>query len=304
VTRRAVRAVVFDLFDTLVRPPPRATVRALLDARGIDPSSPGYDLLLQGVAVGRALHAIGADVDAALAARLTRPEGDLRALLAAVAGPSHAAPLDDLAREAADLQAALLAETSLDPLAEGLLDRLARRGLRLGLISNIDAASRPLIGRLGLSRWFPEPTLSCDAGASKPSPRIFERELGRLDASADAAVMVGDSWTSDVVGALAAGMRAIWIDRGDDAIARMLHHGDVAAFKGRAADGRPRFVDGARRLLEGWLPGRVEDAEDELAGPPPMPPGVRFRALRGVRRCVDLGGVDEALSACEETEEP
>jgi putative hydrolase of the HAD superfamily len=57
-----------------------------------------------------------------------------------------------------------------------------------------------------------------EAGVSKPDPRIFEIALERLEATADRAVMVGDSWANDILGARAAGIRAVWFNpAGDDA---------------------------------------------------------------------------------------
>ena len=55
--------------------------------------------------------------------------------------------------------------------------------------------------------------VSEEAGVAKPSPRIFEIALERVKVRAEDAVMVGDSWTNDVEGARAAGLRAIWFNR-------------------------------------------------------------------------------------------
>ena len=51
-----------------------------------------------------------------------------------------------------------------------------------------------------------------EAGVSKPDPAIFALALGRLGCSADEAVMVGDSWENDIVGAQRAGIRAVWFN--------------------------------------------------------------------------------------------
>ncbi|MEO8137371.1 MAG: HAD family hydrolase [Betaproteobacteria bacterium] len=48
---------------------------------------------------------------------------------------------------------------------------------------------------------------------TKPDPAIFRTALQRLDVDADEAVMVGDSWRNDVVGATACGIRAVWLNR-------------------------------------------------------------------------------------------
>ncbi|KAK8081088.1 hypothetical protein PG997_008906 [Apiospora hydei] len=48
-----------------------------------------------------------------------------------------------------------------------------------------------------------------EVGYAKPDPRIFHHVLDRLGTSADATYMVGDSLSSDIEGALDAGMRAV-----------------------------------------------------------------------------------------------
>jgi putative hydrolase of the HAD superfamily len=48
---------------------------------------------------------------------------------------------------------------------------------------------------------------------TKPDPAIFRHALERIGATAREAVMIGDSWTNDVVGASAVGIRAIWLNR-------------------------------------------------------------------------------------------
>lgn len=52
-----------------------------------------------------------------------------------------------------------------------------------------------------------------DANAPKPQPHMFELALEKAKAEPPDAVMVGDSWSSDVMGATALGIRAVWINR-------------------------------------------------------------------------------------------
>jgi FMN phosphatase YigB (HAD superfamily) len=58
---------------------------------------------------------------------------------------------------------------------------------------------------------------SSDHGLMKPHPSIFKAALQLLDVTAADAVMVGDSFTHDVEGALNVGMRAVLLNRGDAA---------------------------------------------------------------------------------------
>jgi putative hydrolase of the HAD superfamily len=50
-------------------------------------------------------------------------------------------------------------------------------------------------------------------GVTKPDVRIFEAALAAANARPDEAVMLGDSWLTDVAGARALGVRAVWLNR-------------------------------------------------------------------------------------------
>ncbi|MFQ5666646.1 MAG: HAD-IA family hydrolase [Candidatus Binatia bacterium] len=52
------------------------------------------------------------------------------------------------------------------------------------------------------------------AGCAKPDPRIFNRVLACLVTDARDALHVGDSVSDDVAGAVAAGARAVLVQRG------------------------------------------------------------------------------------------
>jgi putative hydrolase of the HAD superfamily len=93
------------------------------------------------------------------------------------------------------------------------LAALRGRGLRLAMVSNFDARLHDLCDALGLTPWFAAIVISTRAGAAKPDPLIFRTALIELGASAGEAVHVGDSEREDVAGALAAGIRAVHLDR-------------------------------------------------------------------------------------------
>jgi putative hydrolase of the HAD superfamily len=69
--------------------------------------------------------------------------------------------------------------------------------------------------------------VSAEFGIGKPDPTIFEHALAQLGADKRDAVMVGDSVDRDVDGAVAAGLRGVWINR----------------FGERRPDGRPDLVE-------------------------------------------------------------
>ncbi len=99
------------------------------------------------------------------------------------------------------------------PEVPGVLAALREAGLRLGVVSNWDTRLPGLLQRLGLASWFDTIVCSSAAGVEKPDSRIFLQAVAALRVSPDAALHVGDSRLEDVEGALAAGLRALHLDR-------------------------------------------------------------------------------------------
>ena len=67
----------------------------------------------------------------------------------------------------------------------------------------------------GLAPYFTCTLISEEVGINKPQSGIFEIALERNDITADEAVMIGDSYSSDIAGAKAAGIDQIWIHAGE-----------------------------------------------------------------------------------------
>ena len=67
----------------------------------------------------------------------------------------------------------------------------------------------------GLAKYFTHRLISEEVGINKPQPGIFEIALERNGVTADEAVMIGDSYSSDIAGAKAAGIDQIWIHNGE-----------------------------------------------------------------------------------------
>lgn len=96
--------------------------------------------------------------------------------------------------------------------AAPLLAAVRERG-QVGIVSNnLLEEQRGKLRQCGLDRFVDELVVSEEVGVSKPDPRIFQIALDRLGRRADEVVMVGDSWAADVIGARAAGIRAIWFN--------------------------------------------------------------------------------------------
>jgi putative hydrolase of the HAD superfamily len=101
------------------------------------------------------------------------------------------------------------------PDAAAALSTLARRGYRLGVISNADGRVRGLLAQAGLSAYFELVIDSSEVGLEKPDPRIFLAAAERLGLEPAACAYVGDIYEIDVVGARGAGLDAILIGPGD-----------------------------------------------------------------------------------------
>ena len=96
--------------------------------------------------------------------------------------------------------------------------QMARQRARIGIVSNnLLEEQQDKLRCCRLDRYVDVLLVSEEAGVSKPDPRIFQIALERLGSRPDEAVMVGDSWSADIVGARGAGIRAIWFNREDGA---------------------------------------------------------------------------------------
>ena len=93
------------------------------------------------------------------------------------------------------------------------LRTLKERGLRLGMLSNMDRKGSELAADLGLAEFLDCAVTSSEVGVEKPHAGIFLAALERAGASAEESVHVGDQPTSDVEGALGVGMGAVLLDR-------------------------------------------------------------------------------------------
>jgi putative hydrolase of the HAD superfamily len=81
--------------------------------------------------------------------------------------------------------------------------------LATAIVSNFDQRLQEILEGLGLHEFFDIVMLPASAGAVKPDARIFHLALERLGRRASEAVYVGDDHDHDLVGARAAGLRAI-----------------------------------------------------------------------------------------------
>ena len=93
--------------------------------------------------------------------------------------------------------------------AAAALPLLAQR-LPLGIISNANTR----LASLGLEAYFQAVITPSAAGCSKPAPAIFHHAAAALGCAPAELLHVGDHWEHDVVGASGAGCQAAWYCRG------------------------------------------------------------------------------------------
>jgi putative hydrolase of the HAD superfamily len=100
-----------------------------------------------------------------------------------------------------------------------VIRELARRGVRLGVVSNADGSIERQLADAGVCQLGPGPEVEVDTiidsgvvGVSKPDPAIFRFALAELEVPAEDVLYVGDTPAVDFVGATAAGIRAVIVD--------------------------------------------------------------------------------------------
>ena len=93
------------------------------------------------------------------------------------------------------------------------LERLHQAGVTLVLVSNWESWLEPLLHHRRIHHYFDVLAISGQVGAEKPDAAIFHTALKQSGVTAEEAVHVGDSVTSDVEGAQAVGIRPVLLDR-------------------------------------------------------------------------------------------
>jgi len=113
-----------------------------------------------------------------------------------------------LAEPAFEVFFAARQQVDLYPQAAEVLQRLSGRYPLLA-VSNGNAD----VVRVGLGAYFSGSVSARDAGVAKPDPRIFWHTAERLQVPTEAVLHVGDDAALDVLGARAAGMPCVWLNR-------------------------------------------------------------------------------------------
>jgi putative hydrolase of the HAD superfamily len=195
---QAIRAVLFDAGNTLVFLDYARLAQGVGAALGLSLSGDG--LAAHAPAASRAMERAGGTDRERAAAYL-----EALFLLSGVPPERLAEVRDCLARMHGErhLWCAVQAGSTES------LARLRAAGLRLGVVSNSDGRVEQALEAAGLRHYFDVVIDSALVGLEKPDPRIFQAALAALRVAPEEALYVGDLYEVDVLGAQAAGIRAI-----------------------------------------------------------------------------------------------
>jgi HAD superfamily hydrolase (TIGR01509 family) len=147
-----------------------------------------------------------------LAAAWDERDLDATSHRAAYTGLSRQVPLPaDALHDALYDRAVTPAAWTPYPDAGQVLEELRRRGIAVGIVSNIGWDLRPVFRRYGLDTYVDAYVLSYEHGVRKPDPRLFAAACAELGVEPGHTLMVGDSRAADG-GAAALGCQVHFVD--------------------------------------------------------------------------------------------
>lgn len=221
----AFRAIVFDLFDTIVKWEPERLPLMDLDGRQVHTTIPWVIPTLERRLGGRfnrqRFLAVYHDVLGEIHLERERDGIEITCAERFVRTLGRLAPADDeeiraLAEEVTRLHMDGVRAVTWAPAARVAAVRRLAAHFRIGLLSNFDDAQcgREVLGDTGLAELFEAVIISAEIGLRKPNPQIYRRILEMLRLDAGEVLFVGDTPREDVKGPREAGMRTAWISKG------------------------------------------------------------------------------------------
>jgi putative hydrolase of the HAD superfamily len=205
-----IRAIGFDLFNTLISAEPggveRAMARILENLR-----QAGFPLEEEAFKTAYRQAAIGFIKESRREGRETHNRFWISAALVDLGYP---VPPDDPRIDSAveAYFSAFYDFCRLIPGTVGMLRELRDR-YPLGLLSNFThaPAARGLMDHLGLTPFFDVILISGDLGWRKPHPYVFQQLIAALEVPQEQILFVGDDLEPDIRGAHAAGLQPVWM---------------------------------------------------------------------------------------------
>lgn len=95
--------------------------------------------------------------------------------------------------------------------AEPVIQKLYEK-YPLVLVSNFYGNVKSVLDDFGITRYFKEIIESAVVGVRKPDPAIFSLGVEALGLNPEEVVVIGDSYTKDIVPATAIGCKTIWLE--------------------------------------------------------------------------------------------
>jgi len=194
----AIAAVLFDLYGTLA---PGGT-KALRDLNSCEVAAE------LGLDADEFSEAIRVTFQARTLGALGSLDDTIRHLAQQLGVSPDAAAIERAVERRVEMTRLLIDSTwALD-----VLDELRGRGLPLGLVSDCSAETAIVWGSTALSARFDAHAFSCEHGVKKPDARLYEVVTTALGVDPRECLYVGDGGSTELPGATALGMRAVWLD--------------------------------------------------------------------------------------------
>jgi putative hydrolase of the HAD superfamily len=219
------RAIVVDLFDTLVRWEPERLPLMELNGRAMRTTMPwifprlqqrlgsafdqgGFIDTYTGVLEEIALEREREGIEITCWERFVRTLARVSAV-----SPQEA---EEFAEELTRIHMSQVRAVTTAPRERVEAMRRLAPHYRLGLLSNFDDAQcgREVLADTGVAELFEAVIISAEVRLRKPDPRIFRQMLTMLELAPHEVLYVGDTPRDDVWGAAQVGIPTVWISKG------------------------------------------------------------------------------------------
>ncbi|HEY1852448.1 MAG TPA: HAD family hydrolase [Candidatus Binataceae bacterium] len=229
MAKAAFKAVVFDLFDTIVKWEPDRLPLMELNGHQIHTTIPwGFPLLEQRLGAAfdrdRFIEVYHGVIDEIIAERevehleITCTERFVRTLKRLA--PALDGEIETFAEQLTRVHMDGVRGVTWAPAERVAAVHSISAHYRMGLLSNFDDAQcgREVFGDTGVAHLFEAVIISAEVGLRKPNPRIYRQMLEMLRLDAAEVLFVGDTPREDVAGPQEVGMQTAWISKGAVAV--------------------------------------------------------------------------------------
>jgi putative hydrolase of the HAD superfamily len=201
-----IKAVLFDLGNTLVYQNPYKTFQKILGTYGIIRTTEEIE---------EAFAKAGREFDIEKHSRLSAHEfyTQLNIQILKHLGITNSNSLQALAEDI-DIQWFKVSKIYVYRDAKPSLAKLKKMGLKLGLITDgYKNDLEKILPKVSLEKFFDVCICGDTVGKRKPNPKVFKHALNKLNIRASEAIFVGDRLDTDYLGAKKTGMTPILIRR-------------------------------------------------------------------------------------------